>query len=771
LLLFVLAPLLFFGLLEASLRLVGYGYPTGFFVGPDASGGYTTNCRFGWRFFPRLLCRDPMPCLLSAKPLTAKPPDSIRIFVLGESAALGIPDPSFGFAAILAAMLREQYPDTRFEVINAAMVAISSHTVLEIARDCAAREPDLFIVYMGNNEVTGPFGPGTVLQPRTPNLRTIRASLWVKSTRVGQLLDDVAGRFRASEHDPGLWRGKDLSVYRPIAADDPRLSPVYDNFRQNLTDICEVARRAGAAVVLSSVSVNLRDFPPMASLHRADLTPADLARWEAIYRKGGELEAANRWPQALAQFEAAAKLDDRYAELQFRLGKCLLKAGRFAEARERFEAARDLDTLRVRADARINALIRQVAAEQQGAGFQFVDAERSLAESNPDWHGIPGEELFYEHVHLTFDGNYLLAKAVFDQVCRALPQLASGRRGGEVPSKQRCAELLTLTPWDEYQMAASMERLTSRQPFANQWNYSLRQGAAQRKMEELHQRISTPEALEATWNTYEEALAKSPDNLSLHMHFSTLATERGRPDVAAEHLQIVVDTLPWDASMQNSLAMAQANCGKFKEAVDHYQKALEIKPNYVQVRDNLGRLLMELGQYDEAVTQFQAALETAPDFADAEYSLGEVLVKRGQLEEGIAHLKRALELNPDMPDAEYVLGFVLVKSGQFDKAVAHLQQALKLNPNLVDAQYVLGIVMAQRGQLDQAISHFQQALELNPRFADAEYNLGNVLAERGQLDEAIVHLQKAVDIRPDDGNFRRTLQALLAKREPESKRP
>ena len=30
-----------------------------------------------------------------------------------------------------------------------------------------------------------------------------------------------------------------------VAADDPRLAAVYDNFRQNLIDICAVARRPG----------------------------------------------------------------------------------------------------------------------------------------------------------------------------------------------------------------------------------------------------------------------------------------------------------------------------------------------------------------------------------------------------------------------------------------------------------------------------------------------------------------------------------------------
>ena len=297
--LLVLSPILFFGLLEAGLRLGGYGYPTGFFLGPDANGTCTTNYRFGWRFFPRSLARSPHPCVLSAKPA-----GSIRIFVLGGSAAMGTPDPSFNFGRTLAVMLREQFPDVQFEVVNAAMTAINSHVALEIARDCAARQPDLFVVYMGNNEVIGPYGPGTVFQRWSPSLGMIRTSLWVKSTRVGELLGDIVGCFRGDQGSPGHWRGMEMFMKNPVAADDPRMTAVYDNYRRNLTDICGVARRERAAVVLSTVAVNLRDFPPLASLHRSDLAAEDLGKWESIYKTGGELQASNRWPEALGQYEA-----------------------------------------------------------------------------------------------------------------------------------------------------------------------------------------------------------------------------------------------------------------------------------------------------------------------------------------------------------------------------------------------------------------------------------------------------------------------------------
>jgi len=356
--------------------------------------------QFGWRFFPRALARTPVPCLLSAKP-----EGTVRIFVLGSSAAQGVPDPSFSVGRILEVLLRNRYPEVKFEVVNGAMTAINSHVAVEIARDCTAHQPDLFVVYMGNNEVIGPYGPGTVFQQWSPSRRLIRANVWLKSTRVGQLLDDALGWVRPHKGSPATWRGMEMFTGNQVSADDPRLPAVYDNFRQNLIDICDIARRAGAGVILSTVAVNLKDSPPFASQHRSDLSAEELTKWKSLYQTGVELEGKEEWQEAIAKYAAAGRIDDRFAELAFRRGRCFAALSRWKEARGQFVLACDLDGLRFRADSLINEAVRDVAAEQNTAGVRLVDAERSLAHSDLAVGGILGEGLFYEHVHFNFDGN------------------------------------------------------------------------------------------------------------------------------------------------------------------------------------------------------------------------------------------------------------------------------------------------------------------------------------------------------------------------------
>ena len=77
-------------------------------------------------------------------------------------------------------------------------------------------------------------------------------------------------------------------------------------------------------------------------------------------------------------------------------------------------------------------------------GVYLADAEQSFAAGDPT-PAIPGKELFYEHVHFTFDGNYALALAVLDQVEKALPRLAGLRKSDSALAKQQCKQALALT--------------------------------------------------------------------------------------------------------------------------------------------------------------------------------------------------------------------------------------------------------------------------------------------------------------------------------------
>ncbi len=523
-----LVPVLLLGVTEVILRVCGVGTPTGV-MRPCTDQGraaYCDNQSFAAPFFPRGTYREPRPYTIPAR----KAPGTYRIFVLGESVAWGDPDPTYGFSRYLEVMLRERFPQVKFEVANASITAINSHVLLPMVEDLVQYQPDLFVIYAGNTEVVGPFGPGTVLTPWDLSLPAIRARISLNSTRLGQLVERAAG---GSQENAPEWRGMEMFLERQVRAGSPQMRTVYENFAANLRDIVAVARRSGSQVLISTVATNLKDCAPFASLHREGIRQDELNSWDGFVQRGAVLESVGSYSEALKLYLAAADIDPQYAELQFRMARCLWALGDFAGAKESFVRARDLDTLRFRADSRLNEVIRTVAGSGPGVGL--VDAAAVVAGESA--HEIPGSELFYEHVHTNPRGTYLLARAFFRQVASMLPpKLRRNVVVADVASQENCERLLAFTPYDRARVARLVLRKLERPPFTNQLNHS--EEVLRLKSEAEGSGLDYGEVLAE----YQWAIMQNPQDRLLHLNYGFLLS-RYEPAAAEKELRAA---LPYD---------------------------------------------------------------------------------------------------------------------------------------------------------------------------------------------------------------------------------
>jgi tetratricopeptide (TPR) repeat protein len=520
----VFVPLLLLVVLEAGLRLFGVGFPTDVTV-PCTVQGHAAACYnlfFPAPFFPPGMIKTPQAYAIPAE----KPKGTFRIIVLGESAAMGDPDPAYGFSRYLEVMLRNRYPSMNFEVVNTGSVAINSHVLLPIAKGLARQRPDLFIIYSGNNEVVGPYGPGTALTFSAMSLPVIRTSILARSTRVGQLLTRVGEQKKQ-------WTGMEMFLDRQVPASSPLLEDAYANFESNLRETVAVARSSGARVIVSTVATNLKDCAPFASLHREDLKPEELQSWSALVQQGATLESGRQYSEALPAYMAATRIDGQYAELEFRIARTLWMLGDYPGAQAHFLRARDLDSLRFRADSKINDINRSVGASR--SDVELVDAEATFARESAN--GVIGSELVYEHVHMTPFGNYLLARAMFLQIASKLaPETGHTTQEAEVLPEIECERRLALTNHDRVRIASEMLQRLQRPPFTNQLNHS---------DQVLRLTINADAPDEDPSNTaaqYQWAIEQKPDDRILHYNYGLFLFEHNR-EAAAEQLRLA---RPWD---------------------------------------------------------------------------------------------------------------------------------------------------------------------------------------------------------------------------------
>ena len=392
----IAVPLLILGGLELALRVAGFGFPTSFFTKTQIGGRdfYVTNEKFGYRFFPPALARTPVPLRMPV----VKSTNEYRIFLFGESAAQGDPDPSFGAGRYLEVLLRERYPGTDFHVVCVAMTAINSHVILPIACECAHRDGDMWIIYMGNNELVGPFGASSTFGPRAPSRRLVKASLALRNTKIGQLMEALVRKMSRNKGTPQSWSGLNMFKENKLGHDDPAWKRTCDNFSGNLEDILSLGNSVHVPILLSTVAGNLKDCAPFASLHSPKLSESQKTEWDNLYQIGTNAELKGDFSGALESYQRAAAIDPTFAELFFRMGDCQMALTNFSEAKRDFELARDYDALAFRAEARINQIVKDSARHHARQGVHLVEAAEILARESAN--GIPGQELFYEHVHL-----------------------------------------------------------------------------------------------------------------------------------------------------------------------------------------------------------------------------------------------------------------------------------------------------------------------------------------------------------------------------------
>jgi tetratricopeptide (TPR) repeat protein len=259
-----------------------------------------------------------------------------------------------------------------------------------------------------------------------------------------------------------------------------------------------------------------------------------------LEQQGSDLENNRSYPEALQAYRAAAKIDDQYAELEFRIARSLWKLGDYSAAREHFLRARDLDTLRFRADSKINDINRSVASS---AGAELVDADEIFSKESPN--GIIGSELVYEHVHLTPEGNYLLARAMFLQIASKLPHEAGQTSTAvdapsdvhtDVPSEAECEQWLAFTSHDRLRITREMLERLQKPPFTSQLNHA-------DQVLRLTIKAGAPDENPGeTVSEYQWAIRRKPDDRILRYKFGLFLFDYDR-GAAAEQLRLA---RPWD---------------------------------------------------------------------------------------------------------------------------------------------------------------------------------------------------------------------------------
>lgn len=568
----VVVPALFFAGLEILLRAAGVS-PVPFdedpYVGfasnvplfveasqPDGTAVYTTAPNklrlFNAQEFPKDKARG-----------------TRRIFCLGGSTTHGRPyDDATSFCGWLRELLPAIDDSRHWEVINGGGVSYASYRTALVAEELVDYQPDLFIVYSGHNEfLEERTYSGLIAMPRA--VRGL-ASVAGRTRLYALLRRAYRGLRRNEEGDSGeayqlageVQTLLDSSV-GPDAyhRDDALRDQILGHYRFNLARIVDIARSAGAGVILVTPASNLRHSSPFKSEHRAALAADELARWDEFFDSAQRELDAGRLDEALTAGDAAAAIDDRHAELHYVRGSVLYALERFAEARVAFERARDEDVCPLRALGEVPGIVADVAAQRE---VPLVDFAATVDGTAP--HGIPGDETFFDHVHPKIEVHRTLALQILESM--------------------RSEGLLDRTAgWNDALVETVSRRLTSR----------LDRDAHGRALLNLSKVLGWAGKLEEAGRLAVLATETAPDLAETHYQAGLTAQLADKLEEAIGHYRRALRLAPNAITAHGNLAAALEADGQTLQAILHYRRAImllgdEGSPYKQQLMDTLTRL-------------------------------------------------------------------------------------------------------------------------------------------------------------------------------------
>ena len=558
-----------------------------------------------------------------------KSPQTLRVFCLGASTMAGFP---YEYNAIPAEFLRDRlkaaFPDKNIEVINTAIAATNSFTVDEFADELIKYKPDLFIVYMGQNEYYGVYGVGSTISIGK-NRSLIKTYLWLQNFKTFLLLkniiNSVSSWFSSDNQQENKVLMEEMASTSIRYGSEDYITGV-NTFRENYREVIKTARENNIPILISSLVRNEKNLPPFVSFHSSGLNDSLKNLSEGLFNKGIDSMNAGKYISANDLFTRAISVDSMPANFHYGFAKCLEESGQYNEAEVQYSLAADLDGLRFRAPSEFNKIIFKLGNEYQ---IPVAAVRQSFRKKSSN--GIIGSELLVDHVHPNIDGYLLLSEAWYQGIKQhKLLGPITGRESSDSTVLAKSA----VTELDSLIGTLKIMELRSRPPFTKS-------------------------------DSVFSFIPKTP-------------LEQIAYEYVAQH------KLSW--------ASAHLTLAKYYLTLGHYVKSLnELRSILVSDEDNpmvlklAGDMSLQIGKYEQAEAYYLKANRfNANQFI--EYKLGKTELLLGKPEIAIQFLKSSLERNKqsgdkfstgEIEDIYSILAEAYQRNNQPEKAREYLQKLIK----------------------------------------------------------------------------------------------
>ncbi|WP_020403357.1 GDSL-type esterase/lipase family protein [Gracilimonas tropica] len=586
-------PILFFVILEVTLRGIDYMGNTELFIDPNIpSEEYLMpNPNFASRYF---FYTKTIPNPSVDVFLKDKPENSYRVFAMGGSSAAGYPYGYNGtFSRLVDDVLADAMPSREVEIVNVATSAISTYTLFDQVDEILEQKPDAIMIYAGHNEFYGALGVGS-----NENLGAfpgfVRTYLKLQRFKtflfLRELIVDAGQWIFGSNGSAGGTLMERIISDQSIELDGPEYQLAMKQFQSNMEAIISAFHDQDIPVYLSTIASNVKDQPPFVTVEQEDHPAASV-----VYNKALE----------------------SYAE------------GDTASAKSQFEYAKDLDGLKFRAPSGINKIIKQLA--QDFDNVRLVDTHQTMEMESPD--GIIGENLMLEHLHPNQTGYYLMGRSFSKKM---LEELSGSGLVEDQPSEfESYFDEMFITEFDDRIVHHRLRTLKQGFPFVinqqvnpYQFNYQPSGIMDSLAFGVVHKDIR--------WDAAKVELAQ-------------YYQREGESEKALQEYFSLIRNQPWNDSPYVFAARIYLNQNDFKNAEPLLEKAYELAPKEAFTTKMLGAIKLNKGQTQQAIKYLEESRALNPNDPQMLYNLSGAYGTNQEFQKALEIADQVIELNPNFP--------------------------------------------------------------------------------------------------------------------------
>lgn len=548
-----------------------------------------------------------------------KPTSSFRVVSFGGSTTYGRPYlDNTSFSSWFRQLLNRYGSRPNVETINTGGISYASYRVLRVMDEMVNYQPDLFIVYSGHNEFleartfaaqkdeAEPIGVVRSLFHHSRLYTLLKTSIDAVNT------DDVKQPegLPPDEVVAQLEQVGGVELYHRDA--DFRVS-VIRQYRESIEAMVSLARKQNIPIILCTLPSNLSGVSPFKSEHRADLTSAAWESWQLAFNKGLQAMDEQNWTLAVEAFSTAEQIDAGYADLHYYKAQAYEQRGNNHESLQAYVRAKEEDIVPLRALEAFNQVLREVAQQE---GVPLADVDGFMRSVSPG--GIPGNNLFVDHVHPTIEGQQLVAWVILDTAVKA----------GLVP--------LAVSDWQKVQ------------------------AAARDFLREQDQAISPRYRAMGLWGV------------------GRLYYWAGKSREAHVALLQAWQTIKDIPEIPRKLGLLEVGHDNGAAALKYFAASQQMQPDHPWALLGMARAYNLLKKPEQALAtlgRLPANREQDPGYHAAR---GQALLQLGRNTDGIEALQEALKLAPEVPKSEFTLAMALNNTGQRAAAEKHLLSFLRL---------------------------------------------------------------------------------------------